>query len=121
MSRENRVQGRCIRPRRHRFAARYSVAAGVSLMMLVGCDGILDVDLPGNITEEDLLRPEMAETLVLSGISQFECSFSTFTAADGDANADAWHRTVGWWSGSAEYRERPNTNRCALADNSYGW
>lgn len=100
---------------------RWIRAAVVLCFGLSACDGILDVDLPGDITEGDLLRPGMAETMVLSGISQFECSFSTFTAADGDANADAWHRTVGWWGGSAEYRQRPNTTQCATAENAYGW
>jgi hypothetical protein len=94
-----------------------ALAAG----LLGACGDILAVDLPGDITEADLQDPAMARTLVMSGISMYECSFSTFTAAQGDGMADHWTKTVGWWGNVHGYDELVNTTQCALADNSYGW
>jgi hypothetical protein len=59
-----------------RFAA---AAALLAAGALGACDGILDVELPGEMTEGDLLQPQSAATLVNSAIADFECSYSMFT------------------------------------------
>jgi hypothetical protein len=48
--------------------------AAVALALPLGaCDGLLEVDLPGNLTEDALRDPLLAETLVTSVVGNFEC------------------------------------------------
>jgi hypothetical protein len=88
---------------------------------LVGCESVLEVELPGNMTEEDLLKVESAETMVNSVIADFECSYSMFTVLTASME-DAWWRATGYWGGWAEYRsDRPSTAECATDDTNTGW
>jgi hypothetical protein len=50
----------------------------VCVLSLVGCDGVLDVDSPDTITDEDLADAANAELQVNSAISLFECGYSAF-------------------------------------------
>jgi hypothetical protein len=93
------------------------VAAGA----LAACDGLLDVELPGNMTEGDLLQPASAVTMVNSVIADFECSYSMFTVLTASME-DTWWRATGYWGGWAEYRtDRPATAECATDDINTGW
>jgi hypothetical protein len=58
------------------------VSLGVS-----GCDGLLEVTLPGNLEEKDLNNPALAATLVLGAQSDFDCGMS------------AWIRSSNLWAG----------------------
>lgn len=89
--------------------------------LLAGCDEILDVQLPGQITSEDTFNPGQADVLVISAIADIECAMSDFIAMNGAGNADAFHRTIGWLNGSMEYEPDPDTGSCSSGENDYGW
>jgi hypothetical protein len=92
-------------------------ALAVCVATLGACDGILDVDLPGEITEQDLFQPEMAELLVTSAIADFECSFAEFVASIGGLEDVFWEST-GWFTRAwAEYRiTSPAVGDCGTSD-----
>jgi hypothetical protein len=47
----------------------------VMVLGLAACADLLEVDIPGNVTEDALNDPQLAETLVLSAQGDFECGF----------------------------------------------
>ena len=107
------------RGRAKRFALLSTLAltAGV----LGACEGLLDVELPGELTEEDLYQPSSAVTMVNSAIADFECSYSMFTVLTASME-DTWWRGTGYWGGWAEYRTtRPGGGECATGDTSTGF
>lgn len=53
----------------------FAVVAG-----LAGCDGLLDVDLPGQLPAEAIADPSMADVLINSVQADFECAVSNFAA-----------------------------------------
>ncbi len=106
-----------------RGAGRRLAAAGALLASttLGACGDILEVELPGNLTETDLLQPQSAQTMANSAIADFECSYSMFTVLT-SAMEDTWWRATGYWGGWAEYRsDRPGTDECATDDTNTGW
>jgi hypothetical protein len=52
-----------------------------AVLVAGGCDSLLDVSLPGQLLEEDLDSPGLAETLVISVESQFECTMGAYAMA----------------------------------------
>jgi hypothetical protein len=52
------------------------IVAGTLALFFAGCDGILDVDLPGDVAVSALTNPALAPTLVNSVQGDFECSFA---------------------------------------------
>ena len=66
------------------------------------CDGLLDVELPGQVTEDGTFVPQQARLLVNSAIADIECAISDFTAFEAAGYEDATTRTVGWWGGRYE-------------------
>jgi hypothetical protein len=106
-------------------AAAKGFARAMALLVTVGvftaCESLLEVELPGDITEEGVQEVGMLATVALSGIGQFECAFAGFTAANGEAYADTWHRTGGVWSGVTEYDPQPNTSLCRESAYGSGW
>jgi hypothetical protein len=59
-------------------------AAAVLLALpMSACEGLLEVDLPGSLTEEALLDPGLSETLVTSAVAEFECGFVDYTRYPG--------------------------------------
>src|SRR5688572_17777834 len=60
-----------------RTVPRRAVGAMLALTLTaVGCKGVLDVDLPGNVIESDLEQPSLAPTLVASAQGDFECALA---------------------------------------------
>ena len=102
---------------------RWALFLGLALSagLLAGCDEILDVELPGQITSEETFAPDQAEVLVLSAIGDIECAMSDYVAMNGAGNADAFHRTIGWLGGSMEYEPDPDTGTCSTGENDYAW
>jgi len=74
------VQGTIRRPRR---SGRALVGGLVLLVSATGCDGLMDVKLPGQLLEEDLNDPRLAATLARSVESDFECALTTYVLATG--------------------------------------
>lgn len=56
---------------------RWLMATAVALMALPvsACEGLLDVELPGSLTEDALRDPALSETLVTSAVTEFDCGF----------------------------------------------
>ena len=52
-------------------------------MFLTGCDNLLDVELPTRVEANALNDPKLAETLVNSAISDFECAYTNYVTATG--------------------------------------
>lgn len=103
-----------------RKAAR-SFALLLSIGAIGACENLLEVDLPGQMTESGVLQPELAETLVNSAIADFECSYSMAAVLTASME-DTWWRGTGYWGGYAEYRIlRPAAGGCATGDTSTGW
>lgn len=102
---------------RRSFTVVLALAAGIT----TGCDGLLDVELPGSISEESLYDPGQAALLVTSAIANVECGFSDFIATNASGNEDVLLRITGWWGGSHEYDDAPSTSDCNRGDTSFGW
>ena len=69
-----------------------SGAALVALALTVGlgaCGSLLDVDLPGSVTEDALNDPRLSATLVNSVIADVECSWNNYVAAAAH-HSDEW-------------------------------
>ncbi len=117
-----KTRTRATRPCRPRLLSTLAVA----VVVLAGCDGILDVELPGQLTEADLLRPEMAPMMVNSAIADYECGFSEFVASIGGLEDTFWEST-GWFTRAwAEYQVQAttaavNTLACGTSDTSAGF
>jgi hypothetical protein len=99
------------------FVERAAQRAALVSMFALGlgaCESLLEVELPGNLTEEDLYQPESAEILVNSVIADFECSFSMYTATMSGAEDATW-KTSGYFTTSTEYQStRPGGGACTL-------
>ena len=55
------------------------IAAMVPLLAFTAaCDNLLDVSVPGFVTVDALDDPDLAETLVLSAVGDFECGFTDY-------------------------------------------
>jgi hypothetical protein len=55
---------------------------GVGLLALGACDGILDVDNPGNVESGALDNPAFAQTLVLGAQNDFECALNVYIQSE---------------------------------------
>lgn len=69
-------------PGRGRSPARERSLKGAGVFLLMGSlaacgslDGLLDVELPGNITDQSLNDPLLAESIALGAQAEFECAF----------------------------------------------
>jgi len=102
-----------------RVARRLSLV--FALAALGACDSILEVDLPGQVTEDALYTPGQAPILVNSVASLFECGYSDFVASDGAGYEDAMTRDTGWWGGRHEFDPEPPTGECNTQDTGVGW
>ena len=66
--------------RRKGGTPRATLVGVLSLLFAVGgCDGILDVDVPGRVSADDLNNAALAETLVESVIGDFECAWNDYS------------------------------------------
>jgi hypothetical protein len=87
-------------------------SAGILTLGLIavvsGCDSLLEVENPNNISGEDVLKPEAAtglvngtEALAADGFGDLMTSYSTVTdeldwVGSRDSYREHWHRPVGW-------------------------
>lgn len=97
--------------------ALFLLAAGA----LAGCDGILDVEIPGQIAEDALFSPSQAPILVSAAIGNIECAYSEFVSSSAAGNEDVFMRVTGWWGGAFEYQTAPGTGNCNSSDTAFGW
>jgi len=103
---------------------RWAWRAGVALALgltVAACDGLLEVELPGNITSDATFVPGQATLLANSAIADIECALSDFTAFEGAGYDDNTTRTVGWWGSRFERAVTPNGGNCSTGETSVGW
>ncbi|HET9985865.1 MAG TPA: RagB/SusD family nutrient uptake outer membrane protein [Longimicrobiales bacterium] len=53
-----------------------TVIAATLCSTLVACDSLLDVELPGQVTDDQLDNPALAATMVTSALGEFECALN---------------------------------------------
>ena len=97
-------------------------AMGATILAIGACDSLLDVEVPGNLTEEDLFTPASAAIIVNSVIADFECSYSMMSAVNSGMEDATWS-TSGYWRQETDYlNERPGGGACAgNSDTSTSW
>lgn len=87
-------------------------SVALALLAVSACDGLLDVELPGDLTEEQLFRPEAAPMIVNSSIADFECSWSMMSAIISGGEDATW-KTSGYFTLTAEHQTtRPAGDGC---------
>ncbi len=98
------------------------VVAMALCVAVAGCDQLLDVELPGQVTEDATFVPAQARLLVNSAIADIECALSDFTAFEAAGYEDAITRTVGWWGGRFERPVTPGGgSNCSSGETSVAW
>ena len=92
----------------------------VSLGVLTACDGLLEVNLPSQLTDDALQDPKGAETQVASAIALFECGYSAFTwVALG--HEDVFESIAGVAGTVHRFRATPVTGECDQASEDQSW
>lgn len=98
------------------------IGAALALCISVAaCDSLLEVELPGSVTEDATFVPAQARLLVNSAIADVECGLSDFTAFEAAGYEDNTTRTVGWWGGRFERPVSPGQANCSTGETSVGW
>lgn len=105
------------------YTSQWTRVMAVALSVAVAaCDGLLDVELPGQVTEDATFVPSQAVLLVNSAIADIECAISDFTAFEAAGYEDATTRTVGWWGGRYERPVTPGGgSNCSSGETSVAW
>jgi hypothetical protein len=92
----------------------------VGIAALVACDGLLDVNFPGTITEEDLADAANADLQVRSAIALFECGYSAFSwVALG--HEDVLESMAGVVANIHVFTPTPFTGECDTNETSGAW
>jgi starch-binding outer membrane protein, SusD/RagB family len=104
-------------------SARRAAASLLCITGLVGCKGILDVQLPGNVTADALTSASLSGTMVNGVQADFECALSAYiytTAvwANEMQNASGGNE-VASWSGR-NFRPEGGTGQCPVAVSNRG-
>lgn len=91
-------------------------------LLLGGCEGLLDVDLPGNVTQDGVFNPTQATILVNSAASAIECGYSDFVGTNAAGNEDVLTRDTGWWGGSMEFATTTGVGAiCNSSNVAFAW
>jgi hypothetical protein len=73
-----------------------AIAIGVIVLGTTSaCKNLLEVELPTKVSADALDNPALAQTLVTSAIGEFECAFSNYVPATGEATDELRHSS-GW-------------------------
>jgi starch-binding outer membrane protein, SusD/RagB family len=80
---------------------RHLTASLVGAVAMIGCDNLLEVELPTRVPAATLDNPALALTLVQGAIADFECAFTNYTAAtalltDEMIDATGWIAVTQW-------------------------
>jgi starch-binding outer membrane protein, SusD/RagB family len=73
---------------------------GCLMVILTACDGLLDVDLPGQVEDRELNDPTLGVLLVASAQADFECAHSEYVYSTAHWGDIAWQAS-GWRDASA--------------------
>ncbi len=104
------------------WAGRWTGGIVVLAVFLGACSDLLDVSLPGNVTEAGVFNPAQAPILVNSAASAVECAYSEFVATNAAGNEDVLTRDTGWWGGSMEFATTTGTGAtCNSSNTAFAW
>lgn len=97
-------------------------AMAATTLTIGGCGSLLDVSVPGNLTEEDLFQPGSVPIIINSVIADFECSYSMMSAVMSGMEDATWS-TSGYWRQETDYlNTRPGTGACnENSDTNTAW
>lgn len=84
-----------------------------------GCENALQVELPGQITEDGTFIPTQADVLVASAIADIECGLSDFIAFNAAGSEDVATKTTGWYGSALQYDPDPG-GTCHSSSTSVG-
>lgn len=92
---------------------RWGTLAALALVLggVSACESLLEVDLPGAVTEEALQNPSNAALGVNSIMAGVECAYSSF-ALDAAGYEDNFQRVSGVAGLYSEYRDTPSGGSC---------
>ncbi|HSJ32860.1 MAG TPA: RagB/SusD family nutrient uptake outer membrane protein [Longimicrobiales bacterium] len=101
-----------------------TVAAVMIMSTMTACDGLLDVEMPGAVAEEDLNNPALAVPLFNSGLGSFECAYGNYVATVGVLTEEyivssGWLNDNIWGWRGIETRSAPGT--CSNNRNASGF
>lgn len=100
--------------------ARRTVAVPALLMILAGCDSLLEVDRPGLITEEQVKREALAAALVAAAEGEYHVAFNWVANSGAAASDEAIFSHV--WSPWDDFDERDVVATSGAHDGiGYGW
>ncbi len=99
-----------MRGRNHRWRGGAGAALRLLSTLVVGAgvtacnlDNVLEVELPGKVVASDLDNPQLADLLVRSAVSSFECAWSVYSAGTAhhsdeyiNSSGNAGQRNYGW-------------------------
>ncbi len=97
------------------------IALAMAVGSLSACEGVLEVELPGEIDGASVFQPAQASILVASAIGDMECGISDFIAGQGGGGDDALVRITGWWGQAHEYATTTTTGNCHTSETALGW
>jgi hypothetical protein len=104
-------------PERRRRSARAWLAA---LPILAGCDALLDVDYPHEITGDDLTDAITADLQVHSAIALFECGYTAF-GLFALGHEGTMSSTAGVGSTNHVFAPSASAGACDSSDTSIAW
>ena len=112
---------------RHLGVSRSRLGVGLTTLFWVGVmsgcgglDSLLEVQVFGVLTEDQVFQPNQATLIVNSVISEFECAYSDFTL-DASGREDVFMRTSGYNGGWGNYSSAPGTRECNSTDRAFAF
>lgn len=76
---------------------------------LTACDNLLEVELPGDVTEDALDNPALADILVNSVIADFECAYNNYAFGASVHSDEMWHSSGNLYNRNWGQRKITNT------------
>lgn len=97
------------------------LAAAALASGLGGCSDLLDVKLPGNVTEESLDDPALADILVNSVVADFECAYNNYNFGSAVHSDEMWHSTGNLTERNWGQRKITETNTNYVSGSCGAW
>ena len=91
-----------------------------ALVLGLGCDQLVDVELPHLLTDESIESPESVQTQLNSAIALFECGYSAF-GFHATGHEDVLEPTAGPAASALSYRLDAATGDCDGSSVSHAW
>jgi hypothetical protein len=108
----------------HRWVGRLGSGTAVAgIVLLAACNGVLDVQLPGNVTADALTNASLSATMVNGAQADFECAYSAYVYTSAvwtnEMQNASGGNEVASWSGRS-FRPEAGTGQCPVAVSNRG-